>query len=103
LTQSAWAASRTKRGCLRALFYRAKGRRSWAKAVVATAQEILVVAYHILRNGTPYRDLGDDCLDRSNPARTAQRLLQRLATLDLQVRTPLPTLSTSPAFSALEQ
>jgi transposase len=98
LTQAAWAASRCKRGYLRAFFYRTKGRCGWAKAIVATAHKILVIAYHMLRDGTPYRDLGDDYFDRINPARTAKRLLERLAALGLQVQvTPQPAPSASPA------
>jgi transposase len=85
-TQAAWAASRTKRGYLRAFFYRAKGRRGWAKAIVATAHKILLIAFLMLRDGTPYRDLGDDFFDRLHPERTANRLLQRLANLGIHLQ-----------------
>lgn len=85
LVQSAWAASRCKQGYLRALFYRIKARRGWSKAVVAVGHKILVIAYHILRTGIPFFDLGDDYFDRLNPTRTARRLVHRLERLGLRV------------------
>lgn len=85
LVQSAWAASRCQQGYLRALFYRIKARRGWSKAVVAVGHKILVIAYHILRTGIPFFDLGDDYFDRLNPTRTARRLVHRLERLGLRV------------------
>jgi len=85
LTQAAWAASHCKKGYLRAFFHRVKARRGWAKALVATAHKILLIAYQLLKDRQPYRDLGDNYFDRLNPARTAKRLLQRLQDLGLQV------------------
>ena len=85
LVQSAWAASRCKQGYLRALFYRIKARRGWSKAVVAVGHKILVIAYHILRTGIPFFDLGVDYFDRLNPTRTARRLVHRLERLGLRV------------------
>jgi transposase len=85
LTQAAWAASHCKKGYLRAFFHRVKARRGWAKAIVATAHKILLIAYCILKNREPYYELGDNYFDQLNPARTAKRLLARLQTLGLQV------------------
>jgi transposase len=102
LTQAAWAASRCKKGYLRAFFYRTQSRSGWAKAIVATAHKILIIAYHMLRDGTPYRDLGDDYFDRRHPARTAKRLIERLCNLGFQVQVnPPPAPSTLPALSTL--
>jgi len=88
LTQAAWAASHCKQGYLRAFFHRVKARRGWAKAIVATAHKILLIAYHLLRHQQPYRDPGDDYFDRLNPARTAKRLIHRLEALGIQVQIP---------------
>jgi transposase len=95
LTQAAWAASRCKKGYLRAFFRRCKGRSGWAKAIVATAHKILTIAYCMLRDGTPYRDLGDDYFDKLNPARTAKRLIERLQALgcEVHVTTAMPVVS----------
>jgi transposase len=86
LTQDAWAASHCRRGYLRAFFQRVKSRQGWAKAVVATAHKILVIAFHMLRSDTPYKELGDDYFDRINPARTTRKLVARLEALGHQVQ-----------------
>ena len=76
LAQSAWAASCCKPGYLRALLYSIKARRGWSKAIVAVAHKILVIAYQMLRDGTPYRELGYDFFDCLNPLRTTLRLVR---------------------------
>jgi len=91
LTQAAWAVSHRKQGYLRAAFYRIKARRGWGKAIVAVGHKILVIAYSLLKTGTPYQDLGSDYFDRLHPERTTKRLVQRLERLGLQVvLTPSP-------------
>ena len=53
--------------------------------------KILVIAYSLLKTGTPYQDLGSDYFDRLHPERTTKRLVQRLERLGLQVvLTPSP-------------
>jgi len=85
LTQAAWAVAHCKEGYLRAFFYRVKARRGWGKAILAVAHKILVMAYCILKTGTPYQDLGSDYFDRLHPERVAKRLVQRLQQLGLEV------------------
>lgn len=90
LVQSAWAVVR-KRDCfLTALFYRTAQRRGMKKAAVAVAHRIVVIAYHILRDGTEYKEFGGDHFDRLHPERTVQRLTRRLENLGVSVSlTPL--------------
>lgn len=85
LAQAAWAASHCKKGYLKAFFHRVKSKRGWGKAVVATGHKILVIAFQMLKNNTPYRDLGDDYFDRRNAARTTRKLVLRLEALGHQV------------------
>jgi transposase len=85
LTQAAWAASRCKRGYLRALFYRLRARRGWSRAIIAVAHKILIFAFRILQTNEPYLDLGDDYFDQTNPTRTTRKLLGRLERLGWQV------------------
>jgi hypothetical protein len=70
---------------LRAFFYRVEARRGWGKAIVGVAHKILVIAYFILKTGTPYRDLGGDYFDKLHPERAAKRLVQQLQQLGLNV------------------
>lgn len=86
LAQAAWAASHCTKGYLRAFFHRIKGRRGWPKAIVATGHKILTIAFQILKSNTPYRELGNDCFDRRNPARATKKLVQRLEALGHHVQ-----------------
>jgi transposase len=51
LTQAAWAASRTKNSYFKAQYQRMAGRRGRKRAIVAVGHSLLVVAYHLLKNG----------------------------------------------------
>lgn len=91
LCQSAWAISHKKDCYLTAHFYRRAGRSGIKKAIIATAHQILIIAYHVLRDGTPYQERGGDFYDRLNPDRTRARLTQRLQRLGWEVvLRPLP-------------
>jgi transposase len=86
LVQAAHAASRTRDNYLAAHFRRLAARRGKKRAAVAVAHSILVIAYHMLRNGTEYRDLGGDYFDRRNKAQLQRNLVKRLEGLGLQVK-----------------
>jgi len=85
LTQSAQAVSRKKKGYLGAQFQRLVRRRGKKKAVVAVAHSILVIAYHLLKNQSSYRDLGYDYFDRLNKARIQRHHIRRLQELGFKV------------------
>jgi transposase len=95
LVQCAWAASRKKASYLQAQYHRLRGRRGAKKAVCAVAASILTAAYHMLKGGTAYRDLGPDHFDRRSKEVQARRLLRRLA--DLGYAVELAPLEPSPA------
>ncbi|HSB79109.1 MAG TPA: IS110 family transposase [Candidatus Methylomirabilis sp.] len=84
LVEGAWAASHT-RSYLGAQYHRLARRRGKKKAVVAVAHSMLVIAYHILKDGTTYRELGHDYFDRRDTARLQRRLITRLESLGLRV------------------
>src|SRR5919197_5376987 len=64
LIECARAASRSRDTYLKAQYLRLRRSRGDNKAIVAVAHSILVSAYHILKNGEPYRDLGFDHFQR---------------------------------------
>lgn len=87
LVQAAWAAVRKRDGgYLRAQFFRLRARRGPKKAILAVAASMLTAAYHIIRDGGTYQDLGGDYLDRLDRVRQASRLVQRLTRLGFEVR-----------------
>ena len=81
LVQCAWAASRTKDGYLRAQFQRLRQRRGPKKAVCAVAASMLAAIWHMLRDGTFWRDLGPDHLHRRSPEQQAEHLARKIAKL----------------------
>jgi transposase len=85
LIQCAWAAVRKKGRYLSALYHRLRGRRGPKKAILAVAAAILQAAYHMLKTGTPYRDLGARHFEPRNRQALASRLLKRLEGLGFAV------------------
>ena len=81
LVTAAWAAVRVKTSYLRAQFLRIKARRGAKKAILAVAASMLTAAYHMLRDGTEYNDLGSEHFDRQDQSKTIRRLLKRLQDL----------------------
>ena len=81
LVQCAWAATRKKASYLQAQFQRLRHRRGPKKAICAVAASILTAAYHMLRDGTFYQDLGPDHFRRASPEVQANRLARQIAKL----------------------
>jgi|SRR6185437_8448739 len=98
LVQCAWAASRKKDSYLQAQFRRLRQRRGAKKAICAVAASILNAAYHMLRNGTFYHDLGAAHFARRNHKATAMRLVSQLAVLGYTIQPP-PTPASTAAVS----
>lgn len=85
LCEAAWAASHTQGTYLAAFYRRMAARRGRKRAIVATAHAIAIIAYQMLRNNQPYRDLGENHFDCLHPQKTADRLAQRLRKLGYEV------------------
>jgi transposase len=78
LVQCAWAAVRKKTGYFQAQFHRLRARRGARKAICAVAASLLTAAYHMLKDGTEYHDLGADHFDRQDARAQTRRLVNRL-------------------------
>jgi transposase len=81
MVQAGWAAIRVKDSYARAQYLRIRSRRGPKKAIIAVAASLLTAAYHMLRNKTDYKERGGGYFDNLSKAKTAQRLLKRLAAL----------------------
>jgi transposase len=86
LVQCAWAAARKKASYLQAQFHRLRARRGAKKAIGAVAASILTAAYHMLKNGAFYEELGPDHFDKRAQARQVHRLIDRLRNLGFAVQ-----------------
>jgi transposase len=86
LAEAAWAAGRGKDGYLAAQYRRLAARRGKKRAVVAVGHSLLVIAYHLLAEGTDYYDLGGAYFDERDRAHVERRAVQRLEALGYRVQ-----------------
>ena len=85
LVEAAQAAGHTKDTYLGAQYHRLVARRGGKKAAVAVAHSIIVIVYHMLRDGTVYEDLGPTYLDLRDRQALERRLVRRLEALGNKV------------------
>lgn len=86
LIEAAHAASRVKGSYFSAQYVRIARHRGPNKAIVAVANSMLAVAWHLLRDGALYQDPGADYfIKRHDPAIEAKRLQRRIEALGYEV------------------
>lgn len=76
LVEAAWATARTQTylGARFRRLHRRFGRSNGAKAAVAIAHDLIVISWHILRDGVEFHDLGADYFTRpSSPAHSRRK------------------------------
>jgi transposase len=90
LVQAAHAAARTRGTYLAAQYRRLATRRGKNRAAVAVGHSILIMAYHLLRDDTLYRDLGPNHFDELDRAALERRLVRGLERLGYTVSLEQP-------------
>ncbi len=85
LVQAVKAISHTKGNYLSAMYHRLAARIGKNKATVAVAHALLVIIYHMLKDGTGYRELGANHYDELNKQIVAKRSIKRLEALGFKV------------------
>ncbi|HLW00367.1 MAG TPA: IS110 family transposase [Ktedonobacterales bacterium] len=85
LGEVAWAISHTKDNYLSAQFHRIARRRGKQKAVVAVSHSVLIILYHMLREGRPYSDLGPDYFEKLEATQIERYHVRRLEQLGYTV------------------
>ena len=85
LVEAAQAAARTKDTYLSARYRRIASRRGRKRAIVALAHKMLKVIYHMLRDGTTYRELGGDYFDQRDKHYVVLRNVRRIERLGYRV------------------
>lgn len=86
LVQAAWAAIKVKGSYLQAQFHRLRARRGAKKAIIGVAASMLAAAWHMLRDGTEWHELGAAHFDRADATKTANRLIRRLQQIGYTVQ-----------------
>ena len=90
LVEAAHAAGRSQGTYLGAQYRRLAARRGAKRAAVAVGHTILVIAYHLLKKGVPYEELGAGYCDARSRAVLQRQLVQRLERLGCKVRIEEP-------------
>lgn len=85
LAEAAWAASHTKNTYLSAQYRRLAARRGKKRALLAVGHSILVIVYHLLKEGVAYHELGADYFNRLEPERLRRYLVKRLQSMGYAV------------------
>ncbi len=81
LVVCAHAAIKNKVSYFSAQYQRICARRGGKRAIVAVAHSMLVAIYHILKDGTPFRDLGAGYYNQFNRERKINSYLKKLREL----------------------
>jgi len=85
LVQCAKANARGKSTYLYAQYSRIASRRGANKATIAVAHSILIIVYHILKNGGTYRELGGGYFDEIRKEAVVRRAVKRIEALGYTV------------------
>ena len=85
LIQCAWAGARKKGSYLQAQYHRIRARRGAKKAIGAVAASMLTAAYHMIKNGTFYQDLGAGHFERRIKPSQIKRLVAKLQSFGYEV------------------
>ena len=81
MIQCAQIAKRTKGSFFKAQFERLVVRRGKKRATVAVAHSMIIAIYHILKDGVPFKDLGEDYYTQFNTEKKINHYLKKLETL----------------------
>ena len=78
LTESAWAASRTKDTAFSVQYRNIAGRRGKKRALVAVGHQILIEIYRVLKTGDHYQDAGAGAVTERRSKNREQRMVREL-------------------------
>jgi len=95
LIECAWVAIRLGTNFFSARYRRIAPRRGGRRAAVAVARSMLITIYHMLKNGTPYVELGADYFSKQHAEKSAIRSLRTLENLGYIVHISHPTAITT--------
>lgn len=86
LVQAAWAATHVKNSYLSAQYRRLVKRMGKKKALVAVAHSLLVIAYEVMKERTPYREMGSDYFEKRDIEKKRKKLIKQLEATGLRVK-----------------
>ena len=102
MCEAAWGATRKKHSYLPVKYRRIRSRAGHKKALLALAHHLLIIAFHILKDGVEYVEKGENYRDQRDKTKAVERLVRQLHQLgyyvNLQTAPPL-TMETVPERS----
>ena len=81
MTQPVWTATKTKNNYLSSKYHSLVGRRGKKRALIAVGHKVLIMAYHILKTGIPYKEHGKDYLNLRRKDKIVKNHVKRLRDL----------------------
>jgi transposase len=78
LTESAWAASKTKDTSYYVFYHNIVRRRGKKRALVAVAHRILIDIYYVIKTGEPYQDIGAEAAQERAAKRRERSMIRSL-------------------------
>jgi transposase len=85
MCEAAWGATHKKKSYLPAYYRRIRSHAGHKKALIALAHHMLIVAFHILKDGVEYIEKGENYRDEINKPKAVDRLVTRLHRLGFYV------------------
>jgi len=85
LTETAWAASRTKNTFLSSKYKKMVGRRGKKRTIVAVAHAILVIAYHLIKEKKDFVELGANYMDEKKREAQLKYYQKRIEELGAEI------------------
>jgi len=85
LIECAWAATKARPNFYRTRFWRLVPRCGKKRAATAIARSMLVSIYHMIKNGTPYVELGENFYTHRDAEKIAKRSLHTLESIGYTV------------------
>jgi len=85
LTQVAWAAVRKKDSFWGAKLRKLRSRLGPKKAIIVIARKILVTCYYVLKEKSPYKELGANYIDERAKTRKQKYHIKQLKDLGFEV------------------
>jgi transposase len=89
LTESAWAASRTKNTFLSSKYKRLEGRRGKKRAIVAVGHSNLIIVFHLIKEKKHFQELGATYIDekkREGQIKYFQKRLKELGAENPEIK-----------------
>ena len=85
LVQAAWTSRRIRDCSLSRLYQRLIRRMGKKKALIAVAHRLLIILYHMLRQGQPYEEREAPVIAERQRVKAGNRLVRRLESLGFRV------------------